>query len=144
MRSIIVDALVGECAIDANVLTVIGVFALALPTVEGCRFELLFAIVAPSVDVTVRTFDKFHPVLVNTKDTSVHLLNTIHAVVLATVPARRPGAVALLTMVDVLVAVFALATVAITALSVVRLVLVDHAVATLASDLELGKILLEL
>ena len=144
MRSIIVDALVGECAIDANILTEIGVFALALPTVEGCRFELLFAIVAPSVDVTVRTFDKFHPVLVNTKDTSVHLLNAIHAVVLATVPVRRPGAVALLTMVDVLVAVFALATVAITAISVVRLVLVDHAVATLASDLELGKILLEL
>ena len=134
-----------ECTIDADVLTEIAVFALALPTVEDYVIkELRPAIVAVSAAVAVRIFDKFHTVPVNTEDISIQLLNTIHAEVLATGAAGRPGAVALFTMVDVLVAEFALAAVAIAALSVVRLVLIDHTMAALAVDLELGKILLEL
>ena len=134
-----------ECTTNTEVLAKIAVFALTLPTVEDyVIMEMRPTIVAVSAAFAVRIFDKFHPVPVNTEDISLQLLNTIHTEVLATVPARHPGAVALLTMVDVLVAVFALAAVAIAAISVVRLVLVDHTMAALAGDLELGKILLEL
>ena len=140
---IVVVLLVFVCAIDADVLTVFAVFALALQTVEDyALIESLLAIVTKSSTVTVRIFDEFHPVSINTDDTSFHLLNTIHAVILAAFPVGRPGAIALLTVVHVFISVFALAAVATAARSVVGLVLVDHSVAAGAGDLELGKTLL--
>ena len=79
----------GVCTVDADVFTEEKhPCTLALLTVEDhVIMELHPAIVAISAAISVRIFDKFHPVPVNTEDFFVHLLNTIHAVILAAFPA---------------------------------------------------------